>query len=283
MKRYRLVLAVVVGLAAIARPAGAKKMPSVAAGGVRFQVLCERCGKEKDCLSVKAAGKDAPAGKLLLSDESMCRGVGDDLTVEVSARKFTVSPALAGVLVKQETGGEAIGHNHWLVAIVDGKLAVLWNATYNTQEMVPIDSYTLKTADSDGNGRQEIDYRAPFPVSDNAATSTEAAVDTWEHQRLEFDDAKKTMVDKSPHEEFAAVLSSNKELKDALKQKVDLLKDPKCGGKDFLVLDSKTLPKLREGYYVVAGIAESRAGAQALLDRIKTCRPQISGAIRQVR
>jgi hypothetical protein len=46
---------------------------------------------------------------------------------------------------------------------------------------------------------------------------------------------------------------------------------------------SETRPKLHKGFFVVAGIADSRAEAQAKLDRIKVCRPDISGAIRQVR
>ena len=278
-RRCALVVLAVAGLAARAE---AKLKASVTAGGVEYQVSCERCDKGADCLSVKAVAKDVPAAKLIVDKESYCRGVEDRLEVEISAREFKLSPALTGVLIKQESGGEAIAHNYWLVALIDGKLGKLWDAMYSTHEVVSIESYTLKTTDSDGNGRQEIDYKAPFPVS-NDAGNTEGAADTWEHQLLEFSDAKKAMVAKSPHPEFAAVLSSNKSLKDALALKRGLIKDPKCDAKDFLVLDTKTLPKLREGFYVVAGIAESRAGAQEKLDRIKACRPQISGAIRQVR
>ncbi|HEY5447448.1 MAG TPA: hypothetical protein VIQ54_01815, partial [Polyangia bacterium] len=51
-------------VAAIAQPAHAKKVASVAAGGVRYQVLCESCGKAMECLSVQAVGKGAPASKL---------------------------------------------------------------------------------------------------------------------------------------------------------------------------------------------------------------------------
>ncbi len=280
--------AAVVVAAAIARPAQAKTVASVAAGGIRFQVLCESCGKGKTCLAVQAARKGGPAAKLVLEDDTMCRG-NDNVDIDFSARAFKLSPTLTGALIKEEAGGEALAHMHWLVAIVDGRISKLWDATYSTQEVVSIDSYTLKTADRDGNGRQEIDYRAPFPVSNDSSfieasmRANAGAPDNWDHQLLEYSDDKKAMVEKSPHQEFAAVLSSNKNLNDALKQKLDLLKDPKCAAKDFLVLASEDLPKLFSGYYVVAAIAESRADAQAKLDRIKACRPKISGAIRQVR
>ena len=79
------------------------------------------------------------------------------------------------------------------------------------------------------------------------------------------------------------MLASTKTAAEALSLKLSLLKDPKCGATDFLVLDTEALPKLRKGLYVVAGIGESRAEAQEKLNRIKACRPQISGAIRQVR
>jgi hypothetical protein len=283
-----LAFAAVVVAAAIARPAHARKVASVAAGGVRYQVLCESCGKAMECLSVQAVGKGAPASKLALEDDTMCRG-NDNVDIEFSARAFKLSPTLTGALIKEEAGGEAIAHTYWLVAIVDGTISKLWSAMYDSHEVVSIDSYTLKTVDTDGNGRQEIDYRAPFPVSNDSSfiqasmRANSGASDTWDHQLLEYSDDKKAMVEKSPHQEFAAVLSSNKNLNDALKQKLDLLKDPKCGAKDFLVLASEDLPKLFSGYYVVAAIAESRADAQAKLDRIKACRPKISGAIRQVR
>ena len=281
-------LSVVVVWSAIARPAHAKKVASVAAGGIRYQVLCESCGKAMECLSVQAVGKGAPASKLALEDDTMCLG-NDNVDIDFSARAFKLSPTLTGALIKEEAGGEAIAHTYWLVAIVDGKISKLWSAMYSTQEVVSIDSYTLKTVDSDGNGRQEIDYRAPFPVTNDVSFIEESlraagASDTWApHQRLEYNDDKKAMIEKTPHEEFAAVLSSNTNAKDALRQKLDLLKDRKCGAQDFLVLETEALPKLHKGFYVVAAIAESRAEAQAKLDRIKACRPKISGAIRQVR
>jgi hypothetical protein len=264
---------------------------SSAAGsdGVQFQAVCERCKRGRDCLSVRAVGAGAPAGKLLLEDDSSCRGGGESFSVDYSAREFRLSPTLTGALIKQEYGGEGIAHHHWLVAIVGGKVRKLWDAMYQTHEVVPIDSYSLKIADADGNGRQEIDYTAPFPVSnsaelaDGARGGGEATADTWSHVRLEYSDEKKAMVEKSPHEEYAAVLASLKTLNEAFTLKVGLLGDPKCAARDFLVLNTDDLPKLRKGFYVVAAIAESRPAAQAKLDRIKVCRPQISGAVRQVR
>jgi hypothetical protein len=160
---------------------------------------------------------------------------------------------------------------------------------YSTHEVVSIDSYRLKTADSDRNGRQEIDYTAPFPTSSSLAFAEDAVktgqggADTWSHQRLEFDDARKAMIEKAPHEEYAAVLASMKTVTEALSLKVSLLKNPKCAARDFLVLDTEDLPKLRKGFYVVASISDSRAEAQASLNRIKACRPEIAGAVRQVR
>jgi len=267
-----------------------KVLKSLAVGkdGLRFQLTCDRCKKGKDCLSVAAVGKDAPAARLVLEEDYACRGNPDE-SAEYSAQEFRLTPALVGALFKEDAGGEAIAHTHWLVAIVDGKLRKLWGAMYSTQEVVSIRSYKLKITDRDGNGRQEIDYTAPFPVSNDiewaegAISAKEAGADSWEHQLVEFDDASKKMIAKTPHEEYAAVLSSTKTAADALKLKVSLLKNDKCAAKDFLVLDTETLPKLHKGFFVVAAIADSRAEAQAKLDRIKSCRPDISGAIRQVR
>jgi hypothetical protein len=289
MRRGLIALATLVGYAAPAH-AKDKALASLPSGkdGVQLEVACERCKKGKDCLSVRAVGKTAPAAKLVLDEDSACRG-GPNFSVDYSIREFRLSPALAGALIKEEGGGEAIAHSHWLVGIVDGKIRKLWDATFSTQEVVSIDSYTLKIADADGNGRQEIDYAAPFPLSnridyaESALGAKEAGADTWTHQRLEFSDEKKAMVEKLPHEEYAAVLASLKTVSEALAFKIGLLKDPKCSAKDFLVLDTQDMPKLRQGFFVVAAIADSRAAAQAMLDRIKVCRPQISGAIRQVR
>jgi len=256
--------------------------------GLQLQVFCERCKKGSDCVSVRAVGRNAPA-KLLLRDDTTCSR-DPSIDPAYSVREFKLSPTLTGALIKEESGGgEAIGHSYWLVAVIDGKISKLWDAMYGTQEMVGIDSYTLRTTDSDHNGRDEIDYVAPFPVSNSldvtAQTSSldDAGADTWEHQLLEFDDAKKAMAEKSPHHEFAAVLSTTKSLTDALRLKLRLLKDAKCGAEDFLVLETDSLPMLHQGFYVVASICESRADAQARLNRIKNCRPELSGAIRQVR
>jgi hypothetical protein len=289
MRRGLIALATLVGYAAAAH-AKEKVVASLPPGkvGVQLEVACEPCKKGKDCLSVRAAGKTAAAAKLVLDEDSACRG-GPNFSVAYSIREFRLSPALAGALIKEEGGGEAIAHSHWLVGIVDGKIRKLWDATFSTQEVVSIDSYTLKIADADGNGRQEVDYTAPFPVSnrldyaESALAANEVGADTWAHQRLEFSDEKKAMVEKSPHEEYAAVLASLKTVNEALAFKIGLLKDPKCPAKEFLVLDTRDMPKLRQGFFVVAAIADSRAAAQAKLDRIKACRPQISGAIRQVR
>jgi hypothetical protein len=152
MRRCALVVLAVAGFAARAE---AKLKASVTAGGVEYQVSCERCDKGADCLSVKAVAKDVPAAKLIVDKESHCRGVEDRLEVEISAREFKLSPALSGVLIKQESGGEAIAHNYWLVALIDGKLGKLWDAMYSTHEVVSIESYTLKTTDTDGNGRPQ--------------------------------------------------------------------------------------------------------------------------------
>jgi hypothetical protein len=256
--------------------------------GLQFQVACERYKKGTDRVSVRAVGRNAPA-KLILRDDTTCRR---DPTVdpEYSMREFRLSPTRTGALIKEEAGGgEAIGHSYWLVAVIDGKIRTLWDAMYGTQEVVSIDSYKLRTTDSDHNGRDEIDYTAPFPVSNNLDTTDPSSIlddmgaDTWEHQLLEFDDAKKAMVEKLPHQEFAAVLSTTKTLKDARTLKFSLLKDAKCGAEDFLLLETDSLPMLHPGFYVVASICESRADAQARLNRIKNCRPEISGAIRQVR
>src|SRR5262245_10157740 len=202
------VVLAIAGLAAA--HAQAKARASVSTGGFEYQVLCDRCGKRGDCLSVKAVAPGARAAKLVVEEESSCRGVPERLEVKLSAGEFKLSPKLTGVLIKQEAGGEAIAQDCGLVALGDGKLARLWDAMYSGREFVPIKGYTLTTVDSDGNGRQEIDYKAPFPVSNDAGGAeqmirvNEAAADTWQHQRLEFDDAKKAMAEKLPHEEFAA-------------------------------------------------------------------------------
>jgi hypothetical protein len=289
--RIRIAAAALAASLGLALPAQAREkvVKSLAVGkdGVRFEVLCESRKKGLPSLSVRAVGKGAPAEKVVLTDDSICRG-NPNFSLEYSAREFRLSPTLAGALIREETGGESIAHSYWLVAIVDGKLTNLWSTVYSTQEVVGIDSYRLKTTDSDRNGRQEIDYLAPFPLSnnlefiENLMSTREAGPDVWEHHILEYNDDKKAMVDR-PHEEFGAVLISSKSLHDALDLKVKLLQNRKCEAQDFLVLDTEHLPKLHKGFFVVAGIADSRAEAQAKLDRIKSCRPDISGAIRQVR
>ena len=267
-----------------------KVVTSLRAGkdGVPYQVVCDACKKGKSCLSVRVAAKDAPGATLVLDEDRMCRG-DSNASVEYTAQEFRLSPAATAALIKEDAGGEGIAHSYWLVALIEGKLTLLWHETFSTHEVVPIDSYSLKTGDRDKNGRQEIDYRAPFPTSndpqfvESALGDGGAGADTWQHQLLEFSDAKKAMVEKSPHEEYAAVLVSTKSVRDALSLKLSLLKDTKCGAKDFLVLHTDTLPKLRKGLYVVAAIGESRAEAQEYLNRIRACRPAIAGAIRQVR
>jgi hypothetical protein len=283
-------LAALAGLPTEAAGAKGRVLKSITPGknGIQYQAVCEPCEQGHACLSVLAVGKGVPTARLVLEDDSQCRGASASGT-ELSARKFELAPNLTGVLFKQESGGEAIAHSYWLVAIIDGKLTLLWKQMYSTHEVVSIDSYRLNITDRDGNARQEIDYLAPFPVTNDAGQlesalrANEPAADTWEHQVLEFSDAGKAMVDKTPHEEYAAVLVSTKNLVDALKLKLSLLKDARCNAKDFLVLDSKTLPKLREGFYVVAGVSESRAAATETLKKVQKCRSEIAGAIRQVR
>jgi hypothetical protein len=257
-----------------------------------WRLSCDPCrGKGKHCLSVEAFEGQKTRGRLVLEEDSSCAArESDALRVQIEANAdFKLAPAVHALLVKVEQGGEAISDTYWLVGFVDARPLVLWTASYGTEEVVPIASHRLAVKDQDGNGRDEIDFLAPWPLSSQLdvikgrlrAGELGDEVDRWEHQRLEYDDVSKRMRSK-PVSEWAAAVGPLDSAVAGVKYKLQLIEGARCRLDDFLVLSSKAMPRLGPWPYALASIAPTEKEAAERLKRIKACDPRLTGQVRQI-
>lgn len=239
-------------------------------------------GTPADCtlyVALKGKGKKEklewtakPGAVYQQGERSVAIGDEADTAMAVSWRGVTVAkadkgkPAIEGIIVSLQSGGERVKHRHDLFLVRNNKLDYALTAS---EPRGPMTWSNISSLDMDGNGGEELLLMHAQRPDEEEADRYNLDVYGWR-----ADIAKVIKLPSWAPTIHAAVVGVFATVQEAREQQ-----SSKCL-REFMVLDNKSMPLLQDNNYAVAYPAATAGDAELALEAASACDDEIVGAVK---